>query len=111
VVLTGNVTVSAGAGNITFDSTVNADATMNNRTLTLNSTGTTTLGGAVGNLAGQTLGSLTTIVVVYGHRWGWGHHHGNQSTRCGGAGADTTFTTTNAAIGFGSTFDGGVMMW
>jgi hypothetical protein len=58
VVLTADTVLSAGAGNITLGGTVNADAAANNRTLTLNSTGTTILGGAVGGT--QSLGSLTT---------------------------------------------------
>jgi hypothetical protein len=58
VVLIADTVLSAGAGNITLGGTVNADAAANNRTLTLNSTGTTTLGGLVGGT--QSLGSLTT---------------------------------------------------
>ncbi len=58
ITLTANTTLSSGAGNITLGGTVDADAAANNRTLTLNSTGITTLGGAVGGT--QALLILTT---------------------------------------------------
>jgi hypothetical protein len=58
VVLGANVTLAAGAGAINLANTVNADLAANNRTLTLNSTGTTTLGGVVGGT--EALLSLTT---------------------------------------------------
>ncbi len=59
VTLGANITAtSIGAGAITFSATVDADAAANNRTLTINTAGVTTLGGAVGSA--QSLLSLTT---------------------------------------------------
>jgi mucin-19 len=56
VVLLGNSTLNGA--NVTFNSTINADAAANNRTLTVNDSGTTTFGGIVGGA--QALLSLTT---------------------------------------------------
>ena len=58
VELTGVVLVAAN-GNVTFDSTVNGDATANNRTLLVNASGVTTFDSAVGNT-----GVLSSLIVI-----------------------------------------------
>ena len=106
VVLIADTVLSAGAGNITLGGTVNADAAANNRTLTLNSTGITTLGGAVGG--GQALGSLTT------NAGGTTQINGGGVTTTGAQtyndnvtlGANTTLTTTNSTVTFSGTVNG-----
>jgi filamentous hemagglutinin family protein len=56
VTLGANTTLNGTS--VTFEKTVNADLAANNRTLTINASGVTTFGGAVGN--NQSLASLTT---------------------------------------------------
>jgi len=53
-----DTTLSSGTGNVTFSRTVNADLAGNNRTLTLNGSGTNNFVGVVGGT--QRLGTLTT---------------------------------------------------
>ena len=106
VLLSANTTLNAGAGAITFGNTVNS-TTGNNFTLTANSTGTTTFGGAVGGT--DALSSLTTNVG------GTTALNGGSVTTIGAQtyndaialGVNTTLSSTgNGAITLGSTVDG-----
>lgn len=60
VILAGNVVIDSGSGDVTFDSTINADNQANNRLLQVTSSGTTTFTGAVGQGLNGRLLSLTT---------------------------------------------------
>lgn len=103
VTLTGNVVISTGAGNVTFNSTVDGGFD-----LTLNGTGNNTFKDAVGNTAA--LNSLTTdaggttkingglVKTVAGQSYGDAVTVGQ---------VDAAFTSTTAgAINFASTLDG-----
>jgi filamentous hemagglutinin family protein len=57
-VIGADTTLSSGTGNVTFSQTVNADLAANNRSLTLNGSGTNDFRGVVGGT--QRLGTLTT---------------------------------------------------
>ncbi len=107
VVLQGDTAISTGAAAITLGGAVNADAAGNNRTLTLNTTGTTTLSGVVGGT--ESLLSLTTNVG------GTTALNGTAVTTAGdqsyndnvtvGAGL-TLVTTANGDVAFGGTVTG-----
>ena len=94
--LAANTTLNAGAGNITFASTVTGAAF----TLDANSTGTTRFGGAV------TVGALTTnaggTTQLNGNVTTTGTQTYGDNVRID---ADLTLTTTNSAVLFSGTVD------
>jgi hypothetical protein len=104
VTLGANTTLSAGSGNITLGSTVNGAFA-----LTLNSTGTTTLAGAVGGTTALT--SLTTnaggttainggsVTTTGAQTYGDAVTLGANTTIAAGAGSVTFASTVNGAFG------------
>ncbi len=106
VLLSADTTLTAGAGNLTFGSTLNSTVS-NTFALTANSTGTTTFGGAVGGT--DALSTLTT------NAGGTTALNGGPVTTTGAQtyndavtlGAGTTLTSTASGnITLGSTVDG-----
>src|SRR5207249_431811 len=99
VLLTGTTLVTAGAGNVTFSGTVNGGFG-----LTVNSAGTTTFGGAVGNndaLASLTTDAAGSTAINGGSVTTTGNQTYHDSVTLDAVGNSTTLTGVN--ISFDST--------